>query len=82
MELRQRLTSLEVSGSVKSFITLMDSLMGIIVKRDTTSTLKNISFSSICLCFIFSINYDESFINELVFPTNSFNLFARNFASL
>ena len=75
-------TSLEVSGSVKSSITLMASLMGIIMERETTSRIRKISFSSMCLFFIFSIKYDDSFINELVFPTNGFNLFSRNFVSL
>ena len=74
--------SLDVLGSVRYSMTLMDYLMGIIVKRDTTSKLKNISFSSISLFFIFSIKYDESFINELVFPTKGFNLSTKNFASL
>ena len=61
---------------------LTNSLMGNIVKRDVTSKLNNISFSYICLSLIFSTKYDESFINELVFPTNGFNLFFRNFVSL
>ena len=61
---------------------LTNSLMGNIVKRDVMSKLNNISFSYICLSLIFSTKYDESFINELVFPTNGFNLFSRNFVSL
>ena len=59
-------------------MTLIASFMGIIVKRDMTSRLRSISFSSISGFLILSMKNEESLIKEFVFPTRGFNLFARN----